>query len=57
MPRLYEEEHRQFNLMSHLGDASKLPENLSLEDSEILQIVAERKDTFEYEKGKSQPAD
>lgn len=54
---LYEEEHRQFNLMSHLGDASKLPENLSLEDSEILQIVAERKDTFEYEKGKSQPAE
>lgn len=52
---LYEEEHHIFNLMSHLGDASKLPDNLSLDDSEILQMAHDKKESFEYEKGKSLP--
>ncbi len=54
---LYDEEHRLFNLMSHLGDASHLPENISLEDSQILQIAQEKKDSFDYEQGRSLPAE
>ncbi|MDD2999823.1 MAG: diguanylate cyclase, partial [Candidatus Riflebacteria bacterium] len=54
---LYDEERRIFNLMSHLGDATHLPENLSLDDSEILQLAHDKKESFEYEKGKGQPAE
>ncbi len=54
---LYDEEHRSFNLMSHLGDATELPDSLALEDSDILQLAQERKESFEYEQGKTeQPA-
>ena len=51
---LYEEEHRSFNLMSHLGDATELPDTLALEDSEILQMSHDRKESFEYEQGRSE---
>lgn len=54
---LYEEEHRTFNLMSHLGDASELPDNLALDDSEILIMAHDKKESFEFEKGRTLPLD
>ena len=51
---LYDEEHHSFSLMSHLGDASELPDALPLEDSEILQMAHDRKESFEYVQGKSE---
>lgn len=52
---LYEEEHRMFTLMSHLGDASNFPDNLSLDDSEILLMAHDKKESFEFEKGRTLP--
>lgn len=52
---LFEEEHKCFNLMSHLGDATELPDNLQLEDSEVLIHSFEKKDSFDYEKGTEEP--
>lgn len=54
---LYDEEHRSFSLMSHLGDVSDLPDAISLDDSEILMMAYEKKESFEFEKGRTLPLD
>lgn len=50
---LYEEEHEHFNLMSHIGDATKLPSSILLEDSEVLQRAFNSKVHFSYNQEQS----
>jgi diguanylate cyclase (GGDEF)-like protein len=52
---LFEEEHKAFSLMSHLGNATDLPDNLNLGDSQVLLHAFEKKDYFPYEKGNDEP--
>ncbi|GAB4269898.1 MAG: hypothetical protein Kow0029_06260 [Candidatus Rifleibacteriota bacterium] len=52
---LFDEEHKCFNLMSHLGDAADLPDSLMLEDSQVLLHSYEKKESFYYEMGRSEP--
>ena len=47
---LFDEENNQFNLMSHLGDATKLPAFLQMEDSKVLQHAFELKNHFSFNK-------
>ncbi len=48
---LFDEEHKSFSLMSHLGDASKLPDSINMEDSKTLAYSYEKKDYFSYQQG------
>ncbi len=52
---LFDEEHKSFSLMSHLGDATDLPDNLNLDDSKVLLHSFEKKDYFSFKPGPEQP--
>ncbi len=41
---LYDEENERFNLRSHLGDSQKLPEILSMKDSDVCQKILQAKE-------------
>jgi diguanylate cyclase (GGDEF)-like protein len=51
---LYEEEHKCFKLMSHLGDATELPDVFQLDDSKVFLHAFEKRDSFSYEKGEDE---
>ncbi|MFZ5951354.1 MAG: sensor domain-containing diguanylate cyclase, partial [Candidatus Rifleibacteriota bacterium] len=48
---LFDEEHKSFSLMSHLGDASDLPDSLNMEESKVLTYSYDKKDYFAYQQG------
>ncbi len=54
---LFDDESKVFSLMSHLGETTDIPDNLSLDDSEILLMAHDKKESFEFEKGRTLPLD
>lgn len=51
---LFDEEHKSFSLMSHLGDATDLPDNMNMDDSKVLTFSHEKKDYFSYQQGSNE---